>query len=450
MVDSHDPGKKLSVSEKVFGLILIVVFAGIVVHAPLSVGLGTLFPDYTLLIKSWKEILLLVASVIVIIIISNRKMWIELSQDILLRLVAAYGALHLILAVAFRHSISETSAGLAIDLRYVLFFSLVYILVKIAPRYRKLILWTSAFGAFVVVTFAVMQLFLPADILKYIGYGNDTIVPYMTVDQNASFVRINSTLRGPNPLGAYAGMVLTVATAFSLSRVKKLDIPRIRYFVYWLAFAASVALWVSYSRSALIAGIGAASFVIVIKLAPRFSRRIWIMSLIIIFALVGGFVAAKDNSVISNVVLHKNPNGGSSVSSNDGHISSLSDGLRRVVTQPVGAGIGSTGSASLFGDDSLIIENQYLFVAHESGWLGLGLFIALFIIILGRLWKQRRDYLALGLFASGIGLAFIGLLLPVWADDTVSIVWFGLAAVAIAGKEIHGTTKTNKKATRTT
>ena len=104
-----------------------------------------------------------------------------------------------------------------------------------------------------------------------------------------------------------------------------------------------------------------------------------------------------------------------------------------MVRQPFGAGIGSTGSASLGTDQPLIIENQYLFIAHETGWIGLTVFIGLFGLILRRLWQRRRDWLALGVFASGIGLAVIGLLLPVWVDDTVSIVWWGLAAVALAG-----------------
>ena len=81
----------------------------------------------------------------------------------------------------------------------------------------------------------------------------------------------------------------------------------------------------------------------------------------------------------------------------------------------------------------MIIENQYLFIAHETGWLGLLIFIALFGLIMRSLWQQRQDWLSLGVFASGIGLSLIGLLLPVWADDTVSIVWWGLAAIAIAG-----------------
>ena len=36
-------------------------------------------------------------------------------------------------------------------------------------------------------------------------------------------------------------------------------------------------------------------------------------------------------------------------------------------------------------------------------------------MILKRLWLVRKDWLALGVLASGIGLAMIGLLLPVWA-----------------------------------
>jgi hypothetical protein len=100
----------------------------------------------------------------------------------------------------------------------------------------------------------------------------------------------------------------------------------------------------------------------------------------------------------------------------------------------MGAGIGSTGSASLLGTEPVIIENQYLMIAHEVGWLGVVLFAVLYGYMVGRLWQQRRDWLALGIWASGVGLAAIGLLLPVWADDTVSIVWWGLAAISLWNK----------------
>jgi hypothetical protein len=118
-----------------------------------------------------------------------------------------------------------------------------------------------------------------------------------------------------------------------------------------------------------------------------------------------------------------------------------------MVAQPFGAGVGSTGSASLIGGEGFIIENQYLMIAHEVGWLGLGLFVWLYWCIMQALWRRRDSWLGLGVWASGLSLALIGFVLPVWADDVVSIVWWGLAALAIATiKEGYGTT-THKKTT---
>jgi hypothetical protein len=111
----------------------------------------------------------------------------------------------------------------------------------------------------------------------------------------------------------------------------------------------------------------------------------------------------------------------------------------RFAKQPLGGGVGSTGSASLLGDSGLIIENQYLFIAHESGWLGLGIFIAIFITVLRRLYANRRDWLNLGVLASGISLAVIGVIQPVFVDDTVSLVWWGLAAIALASPIVKAT-----------
>jgi len=152
---------------------------------------------------------------------------------------------------------------------------------------------------------------------------------------------------------------------------------------------------------------------------------------VVVFAILGGLLLGRGNSFVSNVLFHENPSGGSSVSSNEGHVESLQTGMSRLIRQPLGGGIGSTGSASLYGHSPLIVENQYLFIAHEAGWAGLVVFLLIFVGVLHRLWERRQDYLALGVLASGVGLALIGLLLPVWVDDTVAIIWWGLAAVAL-------------------
>ena len=417
-----------------YAWLLLIVFGGIVVYTPLSVAIGTSWPPAALWIKSWKELVMLAALVIGAVLVTQRHLWRDLFGDWVIRLIAGYTTLQLILAISMPHTTATLLAGLAVDLRYILYFGLVYVLLRIAPEWRPLFIKVGAVGAGIVVGFAALQTVLPRDLLAGIGYSKETIVPYLTVDQNPDYIRFGSTLRGPNPLGAYAVIVLALVAALLLRKKLALRRRKVQLVTGLMIACSAVALWVSYSRSAVIAAVIALGDVVVLGRSWRLSRRGWMAlgGVVVILLIVGA--AASRSSFISNVVLHENPNGGSSVSSNDGHLQSVETGVQRLLVQPFGAGIGSTGSASLYGGDGLIIENQYLFIAHEAGWLGLALFMALFILIMWRLYRRADDWLALGVFASGLGLAAIGLFLPVWADDTVSIVWWGLAALALGAR----------------
>jgi hypothetical protein len=432
---------------KLYSVILLIIFGGIVLHAPLSVGLGTLFPHYELLIKSWKELLMLALVPLAIILVLRRRLWRELLSDWIFRFVLVFAALHIVLALMTTSTVPAVAAGLAIDLRYILFFTLVYIALRLLPEWRQWFIRIGTIGAFIVVGFTVIQLFLPPDFLKIIGYGNDTIQPYLTVDKNPDYIRYSSTLRGPNPLGAYAGMVLAFLVAIWARSKAKTQNKRFLITVSLLTVCAVISLWVSYSRSSLVGGIVGVVLAGIVAVGWKLPKRSWIAAIAIVLALVGVLFAARGTDFVSNVILHENLQGGSSISSNDDHVTSLQTGTERLINQPFGAGIGSTGSASLYGEAPIIIENQYLFIAHEAGWLGLALFLTLFGLLLVRLWRWRDDWLALGVFASGIGLALIGLLLPVWADDTISIVWWGLAAVALTGESNGKTTKQKTKRT---
>lgn len=432
--------------EKIYALALAVVFAGIVVHAPFSVYFGTVFPDQALLIKSWKEIVMLLLVPLAIYIVTKRRLWREFSQDWIFRLLIAYALLHIVLVGLLYTGAQPTMAGMAIDLRYVLFFGLVYTLIRAAPQYRAVLLRIVVGGAVLVLGFATAQLFLPADLLSHIGYGETTIQPYLTVDKNPDYIRVNSTLRGPNPLGAYAAAALALIAAFVVRQGKQLKDINLRWGIAWLTLLGSVALWVSYSRSSflalLLALIAVVSLVGIKRIPPRMALIGGVGTAIVVAI---GLVVAQQTHFISNVILHENPEGGSAVSSNDGHLESLVVGVQRLVEQPFGGGVGSTGSASLFAGDGIIIENQYLFIAHETGWLGLALYIGIFGLLMWRLWGRRKSWLGLGVFAGGLGLAFIGILQPVWVDDTVSMVWWGLAAIAIIGEKTHGRSTTKQK-----
>jgi len=421
---------KISGIGKIYIWILLIIFGGIVLHTPVTVWLGTIFPNCSLLVKSWKEILMLIAGAMALFLLYKNKQFKLLREPVIVA-IGIYAFLHLIMLVIFQNGLTSTVAGLAIDLRYLLFFVLVYIALKMYPEYRNVFIKIGIAGALIVLVFAILQVFiLPADILKYLGYSKDTISPYLTVDLNSDYIRINSTLRGPNPLGAYAGIALTLITSAILKRKivkKKWSL----ILVGVLIAGGLAALWASYSRSALIGTLVAIAVVLFVNFWRKLSLKAWLIIGAIALVISGGFLAVSNTSFISNVVFHENPTEGNSVNSNEGHFDSLKSGVTQLISQPLGAGVGSTGSASLLGNNPEIIENQYLFTAHEVGWLGVGIFIYIFTLVLCKLWKHRKNWLVLGVFASGIGLALIGLLLPVWVDDTVAIIWWGLAAIAL-------------------
>ncbi|HMQ95653.1 MAG TPA: hypothetical protein PKD19_00355 [Candidatus Saccharibacteria bacterium] len=418
--------------ETIFAL-LATVFLGVVLHAPYTVFIGSAFPEIAVPIKAWKEALMLVAGVLLLVEIIRKKQWRIVWDSWLMRLMIAFVGLHLLMLPVFWQGSVAAVAGLMIDLRFIAFFMLVYVFLRLAPGYKELFWRIGAIGAIIVIGFGFLQLFLPHDILRHIGYSNETIRPYTTVDRNYDYIRINSTLRGPNPLGAYAGMVVLFLAAFvTTKQFRRLS----QYWKIGLILAGSmtlVVLFISHGRAAWLGTVVGLMVMLAIRYWKYINRMVVSIGVVGVLLTGGVLYMMKDNPAVSTVLWHEDPYEGGEVNSNDGHWHSLVDGTERMLRQPFGAGVGSTGSASLMNDNqSLIIENQYLFIAHEVGWLGLGLFGAIFVMTMRQLWFGRGDWRVLAVFASGICLAVIGLLLPVWVDDTVSIVWWGLAAIGIA------------------
>jgi len=419
------------VAERFLIGILLVVAGGIVLHAPLSVWLSTQVPEQALVVKAWKELLLGLALVLLVVEVWRRKLLGDFLHDRLMQIALAYALLHFTMAVLFadKNGWTAVGAGLLIDLRYVLYLVLVYGAMRLYPHWRDVFIKIFVAGAAVVVGFGLLQMFvLPKDILTHIGYSKDTILPYMTVDENPEYIRINSTLRGPNPLGAYTAIVIGVLTAVMM----KWKLSRRSWLLAGGAMlVALLVLGASHSRSSVIGAIIASVIVVVVAVSAKMRKRLLVGVGIGALVLVGAIFALREDPVVSNLVFHDSPTTGAKIDSNSAHVESLAEGVSRMVRQPLGAGVGSTGSASLLSDQSLILENHYLFIAHEAGWIGLVLFSWLFVEIMKQLWRRRQHVLALGVFGSGVGLAVIGLLLPVWADDTVSIVWWGLAGLGI-------------------
>jgi hypothetical protein len=72
--------------ERVLVGILLVIAAVIVVHAPLTVWLGTFWPHLSNFIKAWKEILMGVALVVLLVVAARRKMFNTFLNDRLIQL----------------------------------------------------------------------------------------------------------------------------------------------------------------------------------------------------------------------------------------------------------------------------------------------------------------------------------------------------------------------------
>lgn len=420
--------------DKAYQALVFIIGFGLIIHTPLAVWLSSMWPSYDIYFKSWKEILIVIAFLMAAAIFYKKKR--PLPYPKLIGLIAGYKILHIFVAIMLFQGLLVTVAGLMIDLRYLAYFLLVLFAAYLYKDFAKSYLKLMFAGGAVVAIFALLQVYiLPADFLSFIGYGKNTIMPYLTVDQNPDFVRINSTLRGPNPLGAYLTVLITILGVWLYINYKKLN-TKMSWLMAIVMVGALVGLWYSYSRSAILAMIAD----LVVVLLFIFKNKLTTKRITIFFAAViliaAGLYAARSSYFVSSVLLHENIYDTNQINSNEGHASSLNIGLERLVELPLGAGVGSTGSASLYGNSPYIVESQYLFVAHEVGWLGLGLFIAIQIYVLYLLFKKRDNWLAMSVFASGIGLVIIGFLLPVWADDTVSILWWGMAGLALGAKKL--------------
>lgn len=424
------------------------VLAGVCLQAPIAVLADVNLPDYALIIKAWKEILLGVAGLLLVVELGKSGRWREFLYDKLLYLCLAVAVINLGLMLTIPNNQMSEYAALLVNLRIYFIFSIFYILVKIYPAAKQVLLKFVGVGMAVVCIFSLLQVMvLPKDILVNIGYSKETIRPYLTVDEHDDFVRINSTLRGPNPLGAFAVIVLSLLAAIWANGYK----PKGRKLIlaWLLGIGALTALWFSYSRSAWLAALVAAGI-----LAAIYHRRYWriemgrlatgvLICLATVLAGVGFYFASQSDAV-KTVIFHNNPASENTIKSDDQHAESLIEGVNHTIEAPLGNGLGSVGSPSLLGEAPRIVENQYFYITAETGVIGLVVQLAIIIMLFCGLWKGRQHALSAGVLASGVGMMVVGLVLPVWADDTVGLVWWALAGVAL-GYNYNQTIKLERK-----
>jgi len=177
-------------------------------HAFLTVWLGSNFGHYTA-IRLWKEGLLMIASLgALYLLLFDKKTRLNTLYHELTWLIVAYFAVQLIWGGWAWHHHSVTAKalgyGLIVNLRFLLFFLCAWVIgsrtKRLAEQWSKVLLWPAV----IVIAFALVQeAFLPPRFLEHFGYSMYTILPFQYVNNNPSLLRVQSTLRGANPLGAY-------------------------------------------------------------------------------------------------------------------------------------------------------------------------------------------------------------------------------------------------------
>ncbi len=417
-----------------WGIAAVIVIAPF--YAPMVIWLSTDVHHLDLL-RAWKEIALVFLSFIILFLfLDYQRVFKDLPKRPLLILAGLYSLLVIGYGVwdLLGKSITSDAVayGLLTDLRPVAVLTVAVVTFTISQHKRfgefpwqKIVI----IPAFVVIGFGLLQMtVLPKDFLRHVGYSQSTVVPYQTVDNQLDIVRVQSTARGPNPLGAYLVVIIVLFTELFIES-------KGRRRLYWgVAIGCSlVVLYGTYSRSAE-AGLLLAWLALALihyrqflrqNLAPLAGVVLLTASLLFIF---------RNTYLVQNDLFHTSNRSRSPVSSNAERTQAIKSGLEDVWHDPLGRGVGTAGPASLRNRQAppRIAENYYVQIGQEVGWLGVILFVAINIRLVQLLWRDRQNMLPRVLLASLVGLTFVNMVSHAWTDDTLAYVWWGLAGIAVA------------------
>lgn len=403
-------------------------------YALITVWPASNFGHYTA-IRLWKEYLLVLSVIgVLYLLATDHKIRTHTLSRRLVWLILLYIVLNIIWGVLAlnQHDVTAKALGygLIVNLRFLVFFLVTWAVALRMSRLRSHWQWMVYWPAMGVAIFGLLQiLVLPHDFLRHFGYGPHTIPAVETINNNPHYVRIASTLRGANPLGAY------LLIPISLLAVLLLNPKRRTWLQGGFLAALLVVLFYSFSRSAWVGAFLSIAVIVLYSVNTKTSRRVTagIVAAAVVLAAVGAVVFQHDTR-FQNFIFHTQTNSAVKTTSDESHLSAFKKNAKDIWKQPLGRGPGTAGPASFYntGHPPRIAENYYVQVAQETGWLGFGLFALINVGVGYLLWLRREDPLALSLFASLIGLTFINMLSHAWADDTLAYVWWGLAGVAMA------------------
>lgn len=405
---------------------LLVLVALMPFHAFLSVWLGSVFGGQ-LYFQAWKEVVVLILAGLTLALLLREP---ERAR-ILLRpvnlAIFAFTALALIATIAARPPLVPLIAGLRYDIEPFVLLIIAQIAAG-AWLVRKITITIVATGIIVGAVAALQAFFLPPDFMTRFGYGPDTILPFQLVDPAVQALRVPSTLGGPNQLGAYLLLPLSLGLILLWRRNVVIGAA--------VSLLSSIGIILSYSRAAWIGAVGAILALAVMSLSR--ARALLLLGAVVLLGAMGlaSLSAIGTDSKLQYYVFHSRADGAFKKGSTGERLDAIDRSLNAALERPGGYGLGSAGPASFTAPNPVITENQYLQIALETGIFGLALYLLVFALAALGLYRARGLPLARALLASLIGVSLVNLFLHGWTDSTLAFVWM-IAAGTVLGLRAH-------------
>lgn len=210
---------------------------------------------------------------------------------------------------------------------------------------------------------------------------------------------------------------------------------RARWWVYAVMPVLGIALLLTQTRSAVIAGIVATVFALRHRSGKSVARRAVLARVVAILLLVGTPFIAGSGTLLRFV---------SAPHSNTAHKNSFVNGITVLEHNPMGRGLGtSAGGAQLLGGQQqaggqptvILTESQYLQIGSQLGVAGLALYLAVVLLLLRRLLHRRDDdppALAPSAMSNVAVGTMIGLLFTqAFVNLELAVLFWGCAGLAV-------------------
>ncbi len=423
------------------------VALALILYMPLHVFIAQSASLLTGEIGAWKaakDVFVIVLVPLLLYVAYRKKLFVK-EHKWHFMLGSAYVLLHLLFVVLSRSDDTYSAiVGSVYNTRLLIYLLLGLVVGSLASsgEYKKKLLTATVLIAGAVALFGVAQYFLPKDMLTHVGYSLERgVKPMFFIDDKPDLPRVMSTLKDPNSLGAYLLLPMVLC---ALALIKR----SYNELLFWRPFrqgtlmalfgVMTLALLLTFSRGALL-GAGIATIVTTLCIVTGQQVMGFLKKykyLLVGFVLLFAFIATQiwQTYTFQNIVFHADQ---STVLAdpNELRVTLTQEAVDEIVEQPLGYGPGTAGLVSINNPKGgQLTENYYLQIALEVGWLGVTLFVVLFLLILSKLGKEaRKSPLVTALFASGLAYAFYALLIHLWSNEAVALQWWLLAGVALIG-----------------